>query len=160
MDSIEPVVASVTVDVPAATAFDRFTAGFGSWWPAEFSWSQPTLLASIGMQCREGGLLSELGPHGFRIDWGRVVTWEPPRRLVFLWQIGNDRVPQPDPEQASRVAVTVEPAGSGGSATVTVVHDRWERHGAGSAASRDGFTGAWPMALERFATTVAGDVVR
>ncbi len=105
MDSIQPVVASVTVDGAPAAAFDRFTAGFGSWWPAEFSWSRPALLESIGMDCREGGLLTETGPHGFRVDWGRIVTWE--------------------------------------------------RHGDGSAASRDDFTGAWPMALERYAAAAA-----
>ncbi len=153
MDAPQPLEAAVIVDTSAEAAFVRFTAGLGGWWPPEFSWSQPALLERIGMECREGGLLSETGPHGFRIDWGRVVVWEPPRRLVFLWQIGADRVPEPDPERASLVTVTVEAASSG--ADVTVVHDRWERHGADAQAYRDGFVGAWPMALERLAAAVS-----
>jgi len=43
------------------SAFELFTAGFGSWWPPEFSWSQPNLLKSIGMDCRLDGMLSETG---------------------------------------------------------------------------------------------------
>ena len=78
---------------------------------------------------------------------------EPPQRLGFLWQIGCDRVPQPDPERASLVTVTVE-AVSPTTTTVQVVHDRWEHHGEGAQTYRDDFAGAWPMALERFAAVV------
>ena len=147
--TVDPLEASVTVDLPPESAFERFTAGFGTWWPAEFTWSQPGLLEWIGMDGRLDGLLSELGPHGFRVDWGRVVAWEPPARLAFLWQIGADRVPVPDPARASTVTVTVEPADGG--SRVRVIHDGWERHGDGAQQYRADFQQAWPMALERFA---------
>ena len=48
----------------------------------------------------------EVGPHGFRCDWGRVLAWQPPRRLVFTWQISPSRVPDPDPDHASEVEVS------------------------------------------------------
>lgn len=148
MIEIPRLAASVTVDLPQRGAFDRFTQDFNQWWPAEFTWSQPELLHHIGMNCQLNGLLSEIGPHGFRIDWGRIVSWDPPSSLSLLWQIGADRVPSPDPERAS--TVTVSFSASGESTDVEVVHDMWERHGEGAQSHRDDFEQAWPMALERF----------
>ena len=146
---VDPLEASVHVELAPELAFERFTAGFGAWWPAEFTWSQIGLLEWIGMDGRVDGLLSERGPHGFRVDWGRIVEWEPPTRLAFLWQIGADRVPVPDPARASTVTVTVEADADG--SRVRVVHDAWQRHGDGAQDYRDQFQQAWPMALERFA---------
>lgn len=148
MADIPALTASVTVPTPPHETFARFTDGFGSWWPAEFTWSQPALLESIGMDCRPGGLLTETGPHGFRIDWGRIQRWDPPTSLSFTWQSSADRVPVPDPDQAS--TVTVSFTAEDGGTIVAVTHDDWDRHGEGAAAYRDQFAEAWPMALERF----------
>lgn len=148
MAAVEPVQDEVVVGLAPDAAFELFTAGFGSWWPPEFSWSQPDLLQSIGMGCQRDGMLSETGPHGFRIDWGRITCWDPPSSLSFLWQISGDRVPVPDPDQASVVTVTFTPTDKG--TRVEVTHDKWERHGVGAQTYRDGFTQAWPMALGRY----------
>lgn len=148
MVEIPPLTAHVTVGLPREEAFERFTDDFGTWWPAEFSWSQPGLLQRIGMDCRLGGLLSEIGPHGFRIDWGQITAWEPPSSLSFLWQISAERVPIPDPEQASTVSVAFNDAGE--STDVQVTHSAWERHGEGAKIYRDNFQEAWPTALDRF----------
>ncbi len=96
---------------------------------AEYTWSQEAL-AAIGIEPRAGGSCFELGPHGFRLDWGRVLAWEPPSRLVFSWQIGPTRVPEPDPARASEVAVHFEPADGG--TRVALVHRAFERHGDGA----------------------------
>lgn len=146
--SIEPIRASEEIGLPPQAAFARFTGQFSSWWPAEFSWSQE-VLADIGMQPREGGMLYEIGPHGFRLDWGRIIEWDPPSRLVFLWQITAQREPQPNPEKASEVEVRFEPAGEG--TRVSVEHRAWERHGDGAQEYRDGLAGAWEYVLRRFA---------
>jgi len=148
MATVEPLKEMVTVDLAPDAAFELFTAEFCTWWPAEFSWSQPDLLQSIGMGCHLDGMLSETGPHGFRIDWGRITSWDPPSALSFLWQISPDRVPVPDPDQVSVVTVTFTPAD--GSTRVDVTHDEWERHGDGARAYRDDFSQAWPMALDRY----------
>lgn len=153
MIAIDPVHDEVFVDLAPEAAFELFTARFGSWWPPEFSWSQPNLLQSIGMDCRPGGMLFEIGPHGFRIDWGRITRWDPPSSLSFLWQISGDRVPVPDPEQASVVTVTFTPADKG-TTRVQVTHDKWERHGDGAQNYRDDFTQAWPMALDGYRLAV------
>ena len=82
-----------TVAFPRERAFALFTRGMTDWWPPEYTWAQKTLV-QIGIEPHEGGHCFELGPHGFRCDWGRVVTCEPPARIAFTWQITAQRVPQ------------------------------------------------------------------
>ena len=101
--------AEVEVNAPPERAFDAFTGGLSSWWPAEYTWAQSTL-EGIAIEPKEGGRCHETGPHGFSCDWGRVLACEPPQRLVFTWQISPDRTPQPDPEgEGYRDALASEP---------------------------------------------------
>ena len=95
----------------AERAYAVFTGSLADWWVREYTWSGPQALAALGIEPRAGGMLYEIGPYGFRNDWGRVLTWDPPRRLVFTWQIGPDRVPVPDPAGASEVEVLFHPEG-------------------------------------------------
>jgi uncharacterized protein YndB with AHSA1/START domain len=153
-EAIDPIRASVTLEAPPADAFAGFSDGMSTWWPREFTWSGE-LLERIGMDGHVGGFCHEVGAGGMRLDWGRVSSWEPPRRLAFSWQIGPDRVPQPNPAKASQVEVSFEPL-AGDRATVTVVHRGWERHGEGGRAYRDQFAAArvWETILEQYAAAV------
>ncbi|WP_104204007.1 SRPBCC family protein [Billgrantia saliphila] len=131
-------------------AFHLFTELFADWWPKEYTWSQ-SALKTIGIEPKEGGRCTEEGPYGFQVDWGRVVVWEPPERLVLAWQIGPNRVPQPNPEHASTVEVRF--SAEGPEATrLTIEHRDFRRHGEGAAEYRDGMASdwGWPFILERF----------
>jgi uncharacterized protein YndB with AHSA1/START domain len=139
--------AEAELPVSADLAFEIFTDEFGRWWPPEFSWSGADLLTDIGIL---DGVLYELGPRGLQWDWGRILAWEPRRRLVFSWQIGPDRVPVPRAEDATEVEVTFHDS------TVRVVHRGWERHGDAGASYHQNFTQVWPYALDRFTTYAAG----
>lgn len=88
-------------------------------------------------------------------DWGRVLVWEPPQRLVLAWQIGVGFVPEPDPERASRVEIRFVEDGPART-TVTLVHSDFERHGEGWESMRDGVAheGGWPGVLEAYAKLV------
>ena len=147
---MEPLRASVSVPLPPDRAFELFAERLGDWWPREFSWSQDAL-EKIGIEPHAGGFAYERGPGGFTIHWGRVTAWDPPGRLVLLWQIAADRTPQPDPNRASEVEVRF--VAEDGGTRVDVEHRAWERHGEGAQEYRDGFeeSGAWPYALEQFA---------
>lgn len=142
-----PLVSTVEVPIGAAESFALLTEGFTRWWPPEFSWSGPELLAEIGVEPGVGGTLYEIGPHGLRWDWGRVVRWEPPHTLAFTWQIGPDRVPVADPDLASRVEIGL--AAIGGGTAVTVKHGGWDHHGRHAVAYREAFAQTWPTALAR-----------
>jgi uncharacterized protein YndB with AHSA1/START domain len=140
---------SALVDAPPERAFDLFTGRLGDWWMPEYTWSGPGALADIGMEPRVGGLCYELGPHGFRLDWGRVLTWEAPHRVVFTWQISPARVPEPDPARGSEVEVTFAAEGHG--TRVELRHRRFERHGEDAAAYRGGMSVGWEQLLGRYA---------
>jgi uncharacterized protein YndB with AHSA1/START domain len=152
---VPPIEHSITVLAPVDDAFAAFTAGMDAWWPRRFTWSGDGL-QRVGMEARPGGFCYEIGPHGMRLDWGRVSVWDPPRRLTFSWQIGPDRVPVPSPAQASEVEVDFAPAANGAT-RVRVRHGGWERHGDGGAQYRAQMadSGAWPLMLDAYADVVA-----
>ncbi len=150
--SSPPIEETVTVGVPPDRAFTLFTAGFGRWWPAEYTYSGPEGLQSIALGAAPRDFCFELGPDGFRVDWGRTIAVEPGRRFLFLWQIGPDRAPQPDPQKASQVEVTFHPDADNG-AKVRVTHSGFERHGEGGDDYRRGMASddGWRKILDAFA---------
>ncbi|WP_326562101.1 SRPBCC family protein [Micromonospora sp. NBC_01796] len=145
-----------TLRVPASPehAFAVFTGGLADWWVMEYTWSGPTALAAIGFEPRAGGMAYEIGPHGFRADWGRVVLWQPPHRLVFTWQIGPDRVPVPDPANASEVDVRFDPEDDDRT-RVEVEHRGFDRHGEAAEGYREALTAGWHELLSRYAASVS-----
>ncbi len=145
--TVDSVRCEVEVHAQPERAFAAFTEDLGSWWPAEYTWAQTTL-EDIAIEAREGGRCHETGPHGFSCDWGRVLDCEPPRRLVFTWQISPDRTPQPDPERSSEVEVTFEETETG--ARVCVEHRAFERHGEEGEGYRQALDSehGWPYMLD------------
>jgi uncharacterized protein YndB with AHSA1/START domain len=93
----------------------------------------------------------EQGTDGTECDWGQVLTWEPPHRLVITWQINGHWQYDPDPEHASEIEVRFSADGPD-QTTVELEHRRLERLVDGQAL-RDGITGGggWPSLLELFA---------
>lgn len=141
------------VVVAPEKAFKCFAEGLGAWWPREYTWSGECL-ESIAIEPFEDGRCYERGPHAFQCDWGRVLVWDPPRRLVFTWQIGPDRVPQPDPAKASEVEVRFR--ASAGGTTVHLEHRAFSRSDdshdyMASLAAPEG----WPYILSRYVSAMA-----
>ncbi|MEU5721199.1 SRPBCC family protein [Micromonospora sp. NPDC047738] len=145
---------SLFAPASAERAFAVFSGSLADWWVREYTWSGPEALAELGMEPRAGGMLYEIGPYGFRSDWGRVLTWDPPRRLVFTWQIGPDRVAVPDPARASEVEVLFQPEGPE-LTRVDVEHRYFDRHGAAAEGYREALTAGWHELLSRYLATVA-----
>lgn len=139
---------TLLVPASAAEAFRVFTS-LTEWWVKEYTWSGPEFLTELGIEPRAGGMLYEIGPHGFRSDWGRVLTWDPPRRLVFTWQIDPNRVPVPDPARASEVEVLFR-ADSAERTWVEVEHRHFDRHGTAAEGYRQALTAGWPDLLTRY----------
>ena len=149
MDELEPIEYDVTVPLPAEAAFSRFVDELGEWWPPEYTWSGE-VLERIGIEARPDGSCFELGPHGFRCDWGRVVHWQPPEELGFTWQIGAGREPVPDAERAGVVELRFD--GGEKDTRVGLRHHGFERYGEGAAGYRDAMASdqGWPYILGRF----------
>jgi hypothetical protein len=48
------------------------------------------------------GRWHQRGADGSACDWGRVAAWQPPSKVVLLWQIGANWQFDPDLEPKSR----------------------------------------------------------
>jgi uncharacterized protein YndB with AHSA1/START domain len=157
VDKEEPIRIDVLVPIAQTEAFRLFAEGFDAWWPREYTWSQQAL-EGIGLEPRAGGRCTERGPKGFRCDWGRVLEWSPPARLVLSWQIGAQRQPQPNPEHASTIEVVFRPEGSRAT-RVCVEHRELWRHGEGAAGYRAAMASeqGWKFILQRYAQAAGRD---
>lgn len=139
--------------IPASAeraSYAVFAEEFASWYPSEYTWSQD-VLETIGMEGREGGRCFECGPEGFWIDWGRVLAWNPPDRLLFSWQISPRREPAPDPKKASVVELRFHEEGPQ-STRVEFEHRDFSRHGEDAEGYREalGSEQGWPYILGRY----------
>lgn len=86
MTATDPVRHSVTVPANIDRAFETFANGMDRWWPVNNSITRAPQ-ARVTIEPREGGRWFEESVDGERCDWGTVLLWEPPRRLVLAWQL-------------------------------------------------------------------------
>jgi uncharacterized protein YndB with AHSA1/START domain len=152
--TIPPITGNVTVGVPIEKTFRIFTDSFNSWWPHQYHIGRADM-AEVILEPREGGRWYERGVDGSECDWGRVLAWEPPHRLVFTWQINSQWQFDPDPEHASEIEVRFTPDGPG-QTTVEVEHRLFDRLVGGDAihGTING-GGGWTALLDGYAKAVA-----
>jgi uncharacterized protein YndB with AHSA1/START domain len=148
---VEPVLKTVSVRATPAHAFEVFTAGMDRWWFRTHT-INPTKspMARVVVEPRVGGRWYEQGEDGSECDWGRVLAWEPPGRVLLAWQIGADF--RHDPALQTEVGIRFE-AEPGGTTRVTLEHRRLERLGAAADAFRTAVNGGWGALLDAFAKT-------
>ncbi|MHA6784306.1 SRPBCC family protein [Pseudonocardia saturnea] len=144
---------SITVALSRERAFALFTGRMGAFWPAEHSIGSAPI-ADVVVEPGVGGRWFERGTDGAECDWGRVAVWEPPGRVVLLWQIGADWTMHPDFETDVEVAFTDDGPGR---TRVDLTHRHLERYGDQAEAMRQVFDspGGWTGTLTRFAELAA-----
>jgi uncharacterized protein YndB with AHSA1/START domain len=147
---------STTVEAPIEKAWEVFTDGFDRWWPRSHHLVSDVEMKTAVLETKPDGRWYELNEDGSTCDWGRVLTWEPPSRLVLAWQITSDFEPEPDPERASRIEVTFTTEGPERT-RVEVAHTGFERH-VDPAGGYEGVNGegGWTTLLELYAAALAG----
>jgi uncharacterized protein YndB with AHSA1/START domain len=141
---------TVTVEAPIARAFDVFTRGVASWWPKESHHVGPTPADTV-IEPFAGGRCYARSFDGTETDWGRVVAWEPPARLVFAWLLTPQWSFEPDPARASEVEVRFTATGEA-TTDVALTHSGFERYAAGGEEMRaqvDG-AGGWGALLDLY----------
>jgi uncharacterized protein YndB with AHSA1/START domain len=150
------VSTSITVEAPLEVAFETFTAGMAGWWNPEHHIIEAPL-AEMVFEPRAGGHIYDRGTDGSVCRWATVLAYEPPQRLLFIWNIGLDWKLQEDPERVSEVEVRSTAQGDERT-LVELEHRHIDRHGEGWEGMRGavGSPGGWPGGLQRFAEQVAG----
>ena len=147
-----PVRKSVIVKTDAARAFRVFTEELDSWWPRSHHIGKAPMKKAI-LEARAGGRCYSEQTDGTECDWGTVLVWEPPRRLVIAWQITHAWGYEPDLAKSSEVEVRFTPE-SDGTTRVDLEHRYFHRHGAGGEAMRTAVDspGGWIGLLRLYAT--------
>jgi uncharacterized protein YndB with AHSA1/START domain len=145
--SIAPVLHRVEVKAPPARAFELFTASMGRWWPRDKSIG-PSPFTEIVIEPREGGRWFERDEHGNETEWGKVLAWEPPGRLLLAWQISTRWVY--DSQLLTEVELTFVAVPWGGT-RVTLEHRNLERFGKDAETHAATIRGGWPTLVDLFA---------
>jgi uncharacterized protein YndB with AHSA1/START domain len=144
IEPIQPVVVAIDVRRGVQEAFRVFTEEIAGWWPVAAHSVEPDRVAAVVLEGRPGGRVYERWQDGGQADWGRVVAWEPPNRLVLSWS--------PDPERPAATEVEVRfTAVEPGHTRVELEHRGWERLGDQAAQVRSSYEGGWPGVLDAFA---------
>jgi uncharacterized protein YndB with AHSA1/START domain len=149
------VSSSIVVDAPIDRAFAVFTEDMGSWWPQEHRMLQAQESHMV-FEPKQGGRAYEVGADGTECKWASVLVWEPPRRVVFTWEISPQWSLETDQAKASEVEVRFFTE-TDSRTRVDVEHRHLDRHGEGWESLRDavGSPEGWPVELRSFAQRLA-----
>jgi uncharacterized protein YndB with AHSA1/START domain len=143
-----PIRKTLEVRAPCARAFEIFTDGFDLWWPRSHTIGKSPLKRAV-IEPRPGGRWYGVGEDGSQDNWGEVLAWEPPHRLLLAWRI-NPRWTY-DPAVHTEVEVRFAEIGEGRT-RVDFEHRKLEGLGVGAAEMSETLGGGWPGILESFKT--------
>ena len=117
---IEPLRISFEVLRPPDEAFAIWTGAAHLWWPAGHRATAESG-TEVTFEPFAGGRVFERTSDGEEHEWGEVLAWEPPERLVYLWHLRFDRA------DATEVEITFTATEQG--CRVDIEHRGWERLG-------------------------------
>lgn len=150
-----PVRQSTIVRSDVDHTFEAFVRLIGAWWPVEPLSIGGARVRDVTVEQRLGGRVYETWDDGTTVDWGEVVTWEPPGRLVMSW------LNTPAPTEVELAFTALGP----GLTRVALEHRGWEHLTAeqlGEDCAEPGgyltgsYSRGWQLVLERFAGSVEG----
>ena len=151
----EPPTATATalkktlhVAVPIDRAFRVLTEKMHTWWPVTHHIGQAPF-AEIVVEPYAGGRWFERSADGQECDWGRVLVWEPPKRIVFSWNLQSDWKYSPDMSRASEVSFEFTTEGPE-STRLELEHRHIDRHGQGWERIRQGVDAGWMEVLSPY----------
>lgn len=114
------VLVGLRIDASPERVFEAFTTEIGEWWrPNHLFQPSPRDNGRLSMEPRHGGRLLETHADGAIDEIGRILSWEPPTRLVLLWQPTSFA-----DGQQTEVRVRFEPADD--ATRVVVEHHGWD----------------------------------
>ena len=140
---------SITVNAPQEHVFKTFTDRIDTWWPRPHHIGGKEPYTAI-LEPRKGGRWFERADDGAECNWGRVLAWEPPRRIVMTWDINAEWKYQ----EGFGSEVEVQFIAEGSERTrVILEHRKLEAYGDKAEMMRAMFDGdqAWIGTLQAFA---------
>jgi uncharacterized protein YndB with AHSA1/START domain len=144
----------VVVEAPVERAFRVFVEEFDQIKPREHNMLGVDIAESV-FEPNVGGRVYDRGVDGSECNWGRVLAYEPPRRILFSWDISPHWQIETDLNRTSEVEVRFIAEGPDRT-RVELEHRNLDRHGDGWEGTREGVGGdqGWPLYLSRFVAVV------
>ncbi|HEY3895459.1 MAG TPA: SRPBCC family protein [Pseudonocardiaceae bacterium] len=141
----------IVVEAPIEHAFAVFTERFGDFKPPEHNILGVELAETV-FERRVGGHIYDRAVDGSECRWARVLAYEPPRRVVFSWDLDPRWQVESDPDKISEVEVRFV-AETAQRTRVELEHRHLDRHGEGWQGISEGVgsDSGWPLYLQRFA---------
>src|SRR6478672_5599933 len=94
----------IVVEAPIDRAFTVFTDRFGDIKPREHNLLSVPIAETV-FEPRVGGHIYDRGIDGSECRWARILAFDPPKRVVFSWDIGPQWQVETNTENASEVEV-------------------------------------------------------
>ena len=138
------------VEAEPRLAWRVFTEKMGTWWPLAYYKIGKANAVDAVIEPRVGGRWFERGDDSSTCQWGSVLAWEPPSRLLLSWDISADF--QYDPTLKTEIEVRFSADGSDRT-RVELEHRHLDRYGARRDEMRRIYDtqGDWGRLLEAFA---------
>lgn len=144
--TVEPIRKELIVEAPQERCFRVFTTNIEAWWPASHHIGKAAFKRTV-MEPKVGGRWYEIGVDDSECDWGKVLVWEPPRRVVLAWSITAEW--QYDPDLITEVEVTFTVQGPKRT-LVQFEHRNLERFGDAAGQLRGMLESGWGGLLQAF----------
>jgi hypothetical protein len=80
-----PVRQSTLVRAGVGHTFYTFVTNMRAWWPVQPFSAGKDRVRDITVEQRQGGRVYEIWDNGTEVDWGTLLTWQPPERFTMTW---------------------------------------------------------------------------
>jgi uncharacterized protein YndB with AHSA1/START domain len=145
--AVEAIRKTVVVKCDPARAFEVFTREIGTWWPTHTHSIGGDTVTEVVFEEHPGGRVFERHSGGGEGEWGRVLEWDPPRRLVMSWYPGHDA------SEATELEVRFAAEGEG--TRVDLEHRGWEILGERAPQTRESYDSGWGEVLGHYTKALA-----
>ena len=141
----------IVVNASIEDAFAAFVDRFGDFKPPEHNLLGAEI-TETRFEPKVGGHIYDRATDGTECRWARVLAFDPPKRVVFSWNISPQWQIETEPEHTSEVEVQFV-AETPERTRVELEHRNIDRHGPGWESVRDGVDTdqGWPLYLARYA---------
>jgi DNA-binding transcriptional ArsR family regulator len=146
------VAKSVLVNAPLPVAFEVFADQ--RWWPVDTHHLAEPHGTEVFLEPFPGGRWYERAADGTETDWGTVLAWQPPYRLLLTWQVSSRWTYEEDPDRGSQIEITFTPEGPD-TTRVDFMHRRLERYGSEAERMRRVLEGKGGEPLNAYARHIA-----
>lgn len=134
--TLEPITKTMTVARRQEETFQFFTARINDWWPKRTHSLGQDKVARVDFEPRVGGRIFETQHDGTKLQWGKVLVWDAPHRIVYTWHLSKPE------DMGTEVEITFTMLGDD-ETRVDLIHRNWEKLGDEAEALHGQYDGGW-----------------